>query len=292
VSTVPLTQKAITEAEDAPPVAARPDERVAPSRLALNVSAITVLVARDLKRFFRQKSRVVGALVQPLIFWLVIGSGLAGSFRMPGAENVGYVQYFYPGIVMLVVLFTSIFTTMSVIEDRHKGFLQAVLVAPASRTSLVLGKTLGGVAIALTQAAIFLLLSPAAGFDPRAVDWPMCAAMLLFASVGLSSVGFAIAWWLDSTQGYHVVMSVLLIPLWILSGAMFPLKGAAGWIGWLMRLNPMAYGVSGIRRALHGAAASGVTEQRSSAMELTVVLGFAIIAVLLAVRVAGRESRS
>ena len=113
-------------------------------------------------------SRVVGALVQPLIFWLVIGAGMAAQFRMPGADGVGYVQYFYPGIVMLVVLFTSIFTTMSVIEDRHKGFLQAVLVAPASRAALVLGKTLGGVAIALVQAAILLALAPLAGFDARA----------------------------------------------------------------------------------------------------------------------------
>src|SRR5205823_5381653 len=154
----------------------------------LNAAAVSVLVSRDLRRFFRQRSRVVGALVQPLIFWLVIGSGLSGSFRMAGAEGVGYVQYFYPGIVMLVCLFTSIFTTMSVIEDRHKGFLQAVLVAPASRTSLVLGKTLGGVAIAMAQSAVFLALMPLAGYDPRTVDWPLAAAMLLLTSVGLSSM--------------------------------------------------------------------------------------------------------
>src|SRR5207302_1582487 len=138
----------------------------------------------------RQLSRVVGALVQPLIFWLVIGSGLSGSFRMQGADGVGYVQYFYPGIVMLVVLFTSIFTTMSVIEDRHKGFLQAVLVAPASRAALVLGKTLGGVAIALMQAAIFLALAPLAGFDVRAIHWGELALLLVLIGVGLSSMGF------------------------------------------------------------------------------------------------------
>src|SRR5205823_1399252 len=149
-------------------------------------------VSRDLRRFFRQLSRVVGALVQPLIFWLVIGSGLSSSFRMQGADGVGYVQYFYPGIVMLVVLFTSIFTTMSVIEDRHKGFLQAVLVAPASRAALVLGKTGGGVAIALTQAVLFLALSPLAGYDVRAVDWPLLGGVLLLTSIGLSSLGFAI----------------------------------------------------------------------------------------------------
>jgi ABC-2 type transport system permease protein len=260
----------------------------APTALRLNLAAMSVLTGRDLRRFFRQKSRVVGALVQPLIFWIVIGSGLAGSFRVPGAESVGYVQYFYPGVVMLVVLFTSIFTTMSVIEDRHKGFLQAVLVAPASRTALVLGKTLGGVAIAMAQAAMFLVLLPLAGFDARAVDWPLCAAILLGASIGLSSLGFALAWWLDSTQGYHVVMSVLLIPLWILSGAMFPMSGAARWIGALMRMNPMAYGVQGIRRALAGGAAAGVTGS-SAALELAVVWGFALVAVALASWICSRR---
>ena len=271
-----------------------PVEKVTPpTALRLDLATIAVLVSRDLRRFFRQKSRVVGALVQPLIFWLVIGSGLQGSFRMPGqgSSSVGYVQYFYPGIVMLVVLFTSIFTTMSVIEDRHKGFLQAVLVAPASRTALVLGKTLGGVAIALLQAAVFLALMPLAGYSLAAVDWPLAAAMLLATSVGLSSMGFAIAWWLDSTQGYHVVMSVLLIPLWILSGAMFPPSGAASWIGVMMRCNPMAYGVAGIRRALSGGALSvemGLAGS-SAALELAVVIAFAIVATLAAAYLASRR---
>ena len=167
-------------------VAARTaDAPAPPSLLRLNVATVGVLVSRDLRRFFRQLSRVVGALVQPLIFWLVIGSGMASSFRMPGAEGVGYVQYFYPGIVMLVVLFTSIFTTMSVIEDRHKGFLQAVFVAPASRAALVLGKTLGGVAIALRQAAIFLAPAPLAGFDALAIHWGELALLLVLIGVGL-----------------------------------------------------------------------------------------------------------
>jgi ABC-2 type transport system permease protein len=262
--------------------------RAHPSAARLNLAAISVLVTRDLKRFFRQRSRVVGALVQPLIFWLVIGSGLGRSFRMAGAESVGYVQYFYPGIVMLVLLFTSIFTTMSVIEDRHKGFLQAVLVAPASRVALVLGKTLGGVAIALVQALLFLALMPLAGFDPRAVDWPLALLVLTLTSLGLSAAGFAIAWWLDSTQGYHVVMSVLLIPLWILSGAMFPTGGAAGWIAWLMRVDPMAYGVSGIRRALYGARfdAAGAG---SAPLEVLVLAAFAVAAIAVAVRVSMQE---
>ncbi len=221
-----------------------------PSQLRLNLATILVLVSRDLRRFFRQKSRVVGALVQPLIFWLVIGSGFDKLFQAPG----GYRHFFFSGIVLLIVLFTSIFTTMSVIEDRHKGFLQAVLVAPASRTALVLGKTFGGVIIALVQSALFLALLPLAGFSPLAVDWPLLFAALLLTSIGLSSLGFGIAWWLDSTQGYHVIMSVLLIPLWILSGALFPVETVAvRWLEIPMRANPMTYAVSSVREALAGA---------------------------------------
>jgi daunorubicin resistance ABC transporter membrane protein len=209
---------------------------------------------------------------------------------MPGAEGVGYVQYFYPGIVMLVVLFTSIFTTMSVIEDRHKGFLQAVLVAPGARAALVLGKTLGGVSIALAQAAIFLALAPLGGFDLRAIGWAQLVLLLLGIGVGLSSLGFAIAWWLDSTQGYHVIMSVLLIPLWILSGAMFPMTGGPAWIGWLMRANPMAYAVAGVRRALYGGTPPGGGALPSTTLlELGVTWLFALVAIVVAVRVCSRR---
>src|SRR5260370_79335 len=204
------------------------------SLLELNLSTIWVLTWRDLVRFFRQRSRVVGALIQPLIFWVVFGSGLKDSLRVEG----GSLRYLSPGRALRVVCFPPIFPPMWGIEGRHKGFLQAVLVAPASRSALVLGKTLGGVAIALTQAALFLLLLPLAGFSLLAVGWPLAALTLLITSVGLSSMGFAIAWWLDSPQGYQVIMSIVLIPLWILSGAMFPLDGASPWIAALMRLDP------------------------------------------------------
>lgn len=258
----------------------RPD--VSPSLLRIQLAAIGMLLRRDLVRFFRQRSRIVGALLQPLIFWLVIGSGLQGSFRMPSGDPVGYMQYFYPGTLVLVVLFTSIFTTMSVIEDRQRGFLQAVLSAPISRLSLVLGKSLGSVAIAMLQAALFLLLSPLAGFSAATIDFPRLALGLGLIGLALSSVGFAIAWWLNSTQGYHVLMTVLLIPAWILSGAMFPLAGAKSWLRLLMTWNPLAYGVEFIRAALLGVA--------TEPLQLGVVALFAAGAVALASAVASRRA--
>ena len=250
-----------------------------PSKLALDLAVVRVLWKRDLVRFFRQRSRVIGALVQPLIFWLVIGSGFSGSFKTPGAENVGYMQFFFPGIVLMVILFTSIFSTMSLIEDRHEGFMQAVLAAPGSRASLVLGKTLGGSTIALVQVAAILLLAPFAGFGFASIAWGELAVMLVATSVGLTAIGFFVAWWLDSVQGYHAVMSVLLIPAWIVSGSMFPIAGGPSWLKWIVTLNPLSYAASGVRRAMSGhALPAALVTGGSFASELAVVLGVALLA--------------
>jgi ABC-2 type transport system permease protein len=252
---------------------------------------VAVLIGRDLRRFFRQPSRVVGSLAQPLILWLVLGAGLAGSFRPGGAGDVGYLQYFYPGIVVLTMLFTAIFSTISVIDDRHHGFLQAVLAAPTSRTSLVLGKTLGGVAIASLQAGALLLLAPLAGFSLGAMNWPLLLAVLALGAIGFTALGFAMAWWIDSTQGYHAVMSVALIPLWMLSGAMFPPSGTSRLLNGLMAADPMTYVVSAVRRGFHGGALpAGLAPGGTALGELAVVAGFALVAVAAAVALCRRRA--
>jgi ABC-2 type transport system permease protein len=259
------------------------------SLLAEELSTITTLVRRDTKRFVREKSRVVGALLQPLIFWLVIGSGMSSTFVLPGARGVDYLEYFFPGVVVMVVLFTAIFTTMSVIEDRHSGFLQAVLVSPGSRASVVLGKCLGSTTIAFVQGLLFVLLAPLAGFDLLAIDWPLLLSALALACFGLCALGFAVAWWLDSTAGYHVVMSLLLLPLWILSGAMFPAGNAV--LTELQRFDPMSYAVSAVRRAMYGGVlpeSTGVVGG-STLIELTVLAGFALLAAGLSVQLCYRR---
>ena len=215
-----------------------------------------VLWGRDLVRFFRERSRVVGALVQPLLFWFVIGSGFSPTFQLAGAEGVAYREYFFPGVLLMVVLFTSIFATMSLIEDRSAGFLQAVLVGPGSRLALVLGKTFGTATVAFTQCALFVLLAPFAGFSYAQIDWPLLVLVLALTSIMLASIGFAVAWIFNSTQGYHVVMSVLLLPAWIASGAMFPVPAR---YASLLLINPMAYASSAIRHAFYGGSAPAAT---------------------------------
>lgn len=260
-----------------------------PSRFPAELAVVGALWRRDLLRFFKEKTRIVGALAQPMIFWAVIGTGMADTFRVPGAQ-VSYLQYFFPGVVLMVVLFAAVFSTMSVIEDRHQGFLQAVLVAPASRAALVLGKSLGATTLALFQAATFLCLAPAAGFDVGAASWGLAAAILVLASLALTTFGFAVAWWLDSSQAYHAFMGILLIPLWILSGAMFPAPEGHPWVGAIMRFNPMSYAVDGLRRALYGGVPPRGTEVTGSmALDVAVIGLFAAASLAAAVWVCYRR---
>jgi ABC-2 type transport system permease protein len=254
---------------------------------------VTALVGRDLRRFFRQPSRVVGSVAQPLILWAVLGAGFADSLRVGVAAGAGYLTYFFPGTIVLAMLFTAIFSTMSVIDDRHHGFLQAVLVAPTSRTALVLGKTLGGVAIALVQAVAFVALAPLAGFSLAGVDFPFVFAVLTATALGFTALGFAVAWWVDSTQGYHGIMSVALLPLWMLSGAMFPPGGSHRWVQLVMRFNPMTYAVAGVRRGLGATHLAGGADAlltgSSAGVELAATTAFSVVAVAIAVAVCRRR---
>ncbi|QRN94610.1 ABC transporter permease [Archangium violaceum] len=263
----------------------RRDSRVearAPSALALQWSTVRVLLARDVVRFFRQPSRIVGALAQPILFWFVIGAGFSGSFRVEGAQGLDYQRFSFPGVVTMVVLFSAIFATISVIEDRREGFLQSVLAGPGSRLAVVLGKALGSSAIALLQASLFLLFAPLAGVKAATLDVPLLLGVMVLSALGLTGMGIALAWWVRSTAGYHAVMSIVLLPMWVLSGAMFPLKGAGPLLAWVMRLNPMRFSVEGIRRALYGAEASLAVGTASSGAGLEVPVLFVFATVFLA----------
>src|SRR5262245_53319711 len=178
---------------------------------------IATLWQREIKRFVRQRSRILGALGQPLLFWLLLGGGFKPSFQPAGMPaHVDYLEYFFPGTLLLILLFSSIFSNISVIEDRREGFLQAVLVAPIPSMALVLGKVLGGATLALVQAIFFLLLAPATGIHLSLHTLLTTLAVLSLLALGLTALGFAIAWRMESTQGFHVAMNVFLIPLWLL----------------------------------------------------------------------------
>jgi ABC-2 type transport system permease protein len=207
---------------------------------------------REMVRFFRQRDRAVGALATPVVFWLLLGFGLGKSFKAPSApEGHGYLEYFYAGTLVMILLFTAIFSTISVIEDRREGFLQAVLVAPVGRLAIVLGKILGGTTLAFVQGLVFLVLAPLLGLHLSAASFAWLAVVMFLVSFALTGLGFIIAWQMSSTQGFHAIMNLFLIPLWLLSGAVFPATGAPRWLGWVMKVNPLSYGVTALREGLY-----------------------------------------
>lgn len=207
---------------------------------------------REIVRFYRNRSRVIGVIASPLLFWIVIGSGFGSSFRSnaPGGQS-HYLEYFFPGTVTMIVLFTSIFAMMSVIEDRKEGFLLSVLVAPVSRSVIVLGKVLGGSSLAAIQGLVFLAFAPFLKGAHIGLDniVPIILTVFLI-SFSLTALGFAIAWRMDSTQGFHAIVNLFLLPLWMLSGALFPLTGASGWIRVIMQINPVTYGNEALRQLI------------------------------------------
>jgi ABC-2 type transport system permease protein len=201
---------------------------------------------------------------------------------------VGYAEYFFPGAMVLVVLFTAIFSTISVIEDRKEGFLQAVLVAPVSRSTVVLGKILGGTTLALGQALLLLLAAPFLGLRLGLGDVALVFAVLLVISFGLTTLGFLIAWRMESTQGFHAIMNLVLIPMWLLSGAFFPASGASPWLRLLMALNPLTYGLAALRRCLYPAGVAVGQDVPALALSIAVTLLFAVVTFLAARQMASR----
>jgi ABC-2 type transport system permease protein len=206
---------------------------------------------------------VIGALGQPILFWILFGAGLGGSFKnpawVPAGMNMTYQEYFFPGVVVMILMFTAIFSTISIIEDRREGFLQGVLVAPIPRSALVFGKLFGGTALAVVQTALFFAVGPVlalVGLAPE-FEFPMgilgglaTAGFVTLLAFTLTALGYVIAWPMDSTQGFHAIMSVFLMPMWLLSGAFFPGEGSR-WLSWVVALNPLTYGVAGLRRLLY-----------------------------------------
>lgn len=240
---------------------------------------ISVLWWRDVLHFVRQPSRVVGALGQPLVVWLLLGTGFSAGF---GLLEGRYDKYFYPGILVMTLLFASIFSSSGVIEDRREGLMQAVLAAPGRPLAIVLGKSLGATSVALLQAGLLLTLAPAAGYGLTQINWPILLAGLFLCALALSAFGFAMAWLIDSGPGYHAIQMLLLVPLWVVSGAMFPAPPGEHWLGALMAYNPVAIMVQATRATLAG---DGV----STALML-LLAGFAGCSLLFAVVVCGRRT--
>jgi len=238
----------------APPAISAP---VMPVRIKRELGVIIGLWQRDMMRFRRDTGRWVGLVIQPMLIWGLLGAGMRGSLTLAAGGKASSPFVFYlPGAIAMIGLFTSIFATMGVIEDRQHGFLQQVLVAPASRAAMIIGKALGVLSVALVQLVLTIPAFILAGIDLASVAWPLLLVVFVFGVLAVTALSFCLAWVVKTTHAYHALMGVFLIPLWLVSGALFPLP-AEGFIRWVNYANPLAYMVDGMRHACAGGLYAG-----------------------------------
>ena len=237
------------------------------------------LAQREVMRFLRQKNRVIGALATPVIFWFLLGSGVGNSLVQAGSrDRLDYLTYFFPGIILMIILFTAIFSTVSIIEDRREGFLQGVLVAPSGWAAILFGKLMGGTILAVLQALTVVLVAPYADYHPDLRVIVYLVAVMSVLAVGLTALGFLLAWPMDSSQGFHAIINLLFIPLWLLSGALFPPGGAAEWVRVLMRFNPLSYAHNALQGLL--ATKPGMPFPADLAQDFSIVIAVTLVLVM------------
>lgn len=215
--------------------------------------AIGALTRRELVRVGRQPARIVAGVGTVALIWLIFASGLAGS--MSGGT---FGAFLAPGMASMVVLFASIFGAISLIEDREQGFLRGVLVSPVPRWAVMASKVIGGGAIALAQGALVLALAPLSGISPGVSGWVLALLALACMGAGVTGLALALAWRCASVAGFHGVMNLVLMPMWLLGGTIFPLDTASPWLAWIMRVNPLTWTGEALRRALTGESVLGV----------------------------------
>lgn len=222
------------------------------------MSAIYIMWLRQLKRFVRSRARIVASLGQPLLFLLALGFGLGPIFRKAGQGS--YLQFIAPGVIAMTVLFTSIFAGIELIWDRQFGFLKETLVAPVPRILIMIGRTLGGATVAVLQGIIVVVICLIAGFHPANFGGlPAAFGFMALIAITFTALGTALASVLSDFQGFQLVMNFLVMPIFFLSGALFPLVGLPKLLNAITNLDPLSYGVDGLRNALIGVAHFGVS---------------------------------
>ncbi len=237
------------------------------------MNAVYVLWIRQLKRYVRARARIIGSLGQPLLFLVALGFGFGPIFQRAGQGN--YIQFLAPGVIGMTILFGAVFNGIELIWDRQFGFLKETLVAPVPRFGIMLGRTFGGASVALLQGAIVVLICYIAGFrTPTLASWPYAFLYMALISMMFTAFGTAIASVLSDFQAFQLVMNFLIMPMFFLSGALFPLNNVPTFLKVIASINPFAYGVDGMRVALIGGAS-----QFGAALDLSVLC--AITALLL-----------
>lgn len=253
--------------------------------------AASALAKRELLRFLRQPTRILSSIGTPILLWVFVGAGMSRSFMMPdiAAGDVPYSAYLLPGIVTMTLLFSTIFASISLIQDRQEGFLQSVLVSPVPSWAIVASKVLGGAAVAGGQAVLLLLAAPFIGLEPGVLGLIGAVIASAFTAIAIVALGLAAAWWIDSTAGFHGVMNMLLMPLWLLSGALFPVQGSSPWLAAAIHWNPLHWCHSAIAGCL-GLPTSLTVSAAWGGMFLFAAAMFALASVTIGLRTRLRSS--
>ena len=254
---------------------------------------------RELIRFTRTRSRILSGFVQPILFLFVLGYGL--SPLVGSTAGFDFTKFVYPGVVAMSVVTTAIFSAMSIVWDREFGFLREMLVAPVSRSAIVIGKTAGGASIATVQGTIMLVLAPLVGVNLTPVVVVQVILIEFLMAVSLTAFGVFVASRIEKLESFQVVMQLVLFPMLFLSGAMFPLSGLPTWLAILTRINPLTYAIAPLRKVVFSAQSMPIEAQRrfptevtilghplSMAIEIGIVIAFAVVFLVLAVRNFGR----
>lgn len=237
------------------------------------LEGIYTIWLRETKRYIRYKSRIVTSIVTPLLWLIIFGTGLGAAVRS-GQFGIDYQQFIFPGIIGQTILFTSVFSGVSVIIDRQYGFLKEILVAPISRPSVVMGKALGISTASLIQGIILLLLSFIVGISMTILCFLMSTLLIILISMGLTCLGLMIASFTDSMEGFNLILSFIVLPMFLLSGALFPITGLPEWLQFAVYLNPLTYGVDALRFTILNESVLPLY------VNFAVLTGFAVIMIL------------
>ncbi|MDD3735152.1 MAG: ABC transporter permease [Candidatus Pacebacteria bacterium] len=242
-----------------------------------NLQTIYVMWLREMKRFFRAKSRVIGTLAMPFFFLFTMGFGFNSGFSLPGiSSNINYIDYLVPGIIGMTMLFTSMSAGISVLWDKEFGFLKEIMVAPVSRVAIVLGRIAGGVTTALIQGILILILSLFMGFKiTNPLSILLGVVFMILIGIGFIGFGVAIASIMEDTQGFSLIMQFIIFPIFLLSGTFFPITNFPNWLRPFSYIDPLTYGIDGLRGSLIG------FSQFSLVLDLTVLVIFSLAMVVL-----------
>ncbi len=243
----------------------------------IEANAVYVLIARDFKKFIREKSRLVSTLARPLIWLFLVGGGMS-RLVSPGI-GISYIQFIFPGILGMTILFSSIFSSISIIWDKEFGLMKEILVAPVSRFSIVVGKALSGTIISVIQATIILLLFPFLGIKLSVMSVPYAIGVSFILAFCISSLGIILATFFESMESFSAIMNFIVMPMFFLSGAMYPVKNLPDILKWISKLNPLTFGIDALKHAV--LKNTGVFDFPLF-VDLSVLIGCSVVFVILA----------